>query len=379
MKFVTGLAALLIATPLAAAQIQIAPATIFLNPVGRYSDLVVQAIGVRADNAALTVDSLTIDLLAAGQLVERRSIPAKDLVRDSAGLADAPPPFVAAQLLNQGGLAGFFGKPTTPGTGVRLRPDEALATVRQYFATATPVDTVRVTLAGVRADGRAFTEVAAVPVQQRKSPISYRAPVRGSWLMQALPSLQSHHRFNSPSEFAVDFMKVDGEGRVYNGDILKAQSYYAFGAPVLAAADGVVVRVVDGAIQDRAATTRRPDETPQAAGQRIGAHNMARMQTDFVRALAGNLVIIKHEKDGILEYSSYGHLKAGIPVREGASVKQGDVIGAVGDTGDSPTVHLHFQVNAGPDPFSSASLPVTFADLRPVQGNTEPGRFIEAK
>ena len=106
---------------------------------------------------------------------------------------------------------------------------------------------------------------------------------------------------------------------------------------------------------------------------------MARMKTDFVRALAGNLVIIKHEKDGILEYSSYGHLKAGIPVREGASVKQGDVIGAVGDTGDSPTVHLHFQVNAGPDPFSSASLPVTFADLRPVQGNTEPGRFIEAK
>lgn len=125
--------------------------------------------------------------------------------------------------------------------------------------------------------------------------------------------------------------------------------------------------------------TRHADETPQAAGQRIGAYNMRRIKSDFVRAVAGNLVTIRHQAGGTVEYSSYGHLKAGIPVHQGQEVRQGEVIGFVGDTGDSATVHLHFQLNQGPDPFTSASLPVQFSDQRPVQGNSEPGRFVETK
>ena len=122
--------------------------------------------------------------------------------------------------------------------------------------------------------------------------------------------------------------------------------------------------------------TRRPDETPQAAGQRIGMFSMARMKADFVRAVAGNLVTIRHQKDGATEYSSYGHLRPGIAVREGQAVRAGDLLGHVGDTGDSPTVHLHFEINAGADPFRTESLPVTFSNLKSVGGNSELGRFV---
>ena len=133
-------------------------------------------------------------------------------------------------------------------------------------------------------------------------------------------------------------------------------------------ANGTVVTVLDGDVQDRATLMRKPGETPQQAGQRIQKYNMGRYAKDFARAAAGNLVIIRHEQGGVVEYSAYGHLSAGIPVKVGQPVKQGQPIGKVGDTGDSAAVHLHFQVNAGPDPFTSKSLPVRFADVKDPSG-----------
>ncbi|MDR2780865.1 MAG: M23 family metallopeptidase [Holosporaceae bacterium] len=54
----------------------------------------------------------------------------------------------------------------------------------------------------------------------------------------------------------------------------------------------------------------------------------------------GNTVIIKHDNDVI---TSYAHLNK-IDVKNGATVKQGDVIGAVGKTGDVTEPQLHFEV-----------------------------------
>jgi murein DD-endopeptidase MepM/ murein hydrolase activator NlpD len=54
----------------------------------------------------------------------------------------------------------------------------------------------------------------------------------------------------------------------------------------------------------------------------------------------GNLVILDHEYG--LE-TRYGHLSRFL-VREGASVKRGDIIGLVGSTGRSTGSHLHYEV-----------------------------------
>ena len=382
MKLALISAAVISAAPAAAAQIQIAPSTIYIIPAGSagYGDVVIPTIGIRAGlDEEFTVGIVRIELLADGLPVETRLISGGEMARDTAGLMEAPvPAFVDGQLLAKGGLEGFFQAPTVPAATARLKRGDGLVLTKQYFATRSPVDSVRVTLEGISLNGQPMSATGSARVNKRATPIDYRAPLSGTWLMQAIPSLHSHHRLNASTEFAVDFMKVDGDGRLYEGDLLKAESFYGFGAPVMAAADGVVVRVTDGAVQDRAATTRRKEETPQAAGQRIGMYNLKRMKSDFVRAVAGNLVTIKHEKGGVAEYSSYGHLKAGIPVREGQVVKQGEIVGYVGDTGDSATVHLHFQLNAGNDPFSTPSLPVAFGNLRPVGGNPDLGRFMSA-
>jgi murein DD-endopeptidase MepM/ murein hydrolase activator NlpD len=104
---------------------------------------------------------------------------------------------------------------------------------------------------------------------------------------------------------------------------------------------------------------------------------MVTMRKNFRAANAGNLVTIRHEKDGVIEYSSYGHLKAGsVRLKVGDLVTPGDVVGEVGDTGDSNAVHLHFQLNAGADAFMSKSLPVSFANMHAVNGNDESGLLV---
>lgn len=56
----------------------------------------------------------------------------------------------------------------------------------------------------------------------------------------------------------------------------------------------------------------------------------------------GNAVVIQHT-DGTTQ-ALYGHLSA-LNVKEGDSVKAGQIIGAMGSTGQSTGSHLHFQIN----------------------------------
>ena len=76
----------------------------------------------------------------------------------------------------------------------------------------------------------------------------------------------------------------------------------------------------------------------------------------------GNRVI---EDIGGGRYVGYAHLKPGsIPawVRQGARLRSGDLIGRVGNSGNSNAPHLHFQVMDTPSPgFSDAAgLPFVF-------------------
>ena len=147
----------------------------------------------------------------------------------------------------------------------------------------------------------------------------------------------------------------------------------------MAAADGVVVRVISDQVQDRQAFIPHPGETPQQAGQRMEAAGIARLRANFAAANAGNLIVIRHEAGGVVEYSAYGHLKPGsVAVKVGDRVVAGQKIAQVGDTGDTPVVHLHFQINAGPDPFFDRSLPVAFGNLRTASG-AELGRIVTAR
>ena len=80
-------------------------------------------------------------------------------------------------------------------------------------------------------------------------------------------------------------------------------------------------------------------------------------KTDYIEGYSYGMYVVIDHGDG---YSTlYGHCSA-IYVYEGQQVSQGDVIAAVGSTGQSTGPHLHFEVRingTAQDPFGYISLP----------------------
>jgi Peptidase family M23 len=367
-----------------AADIRIVPADfIILNPTNtdkQYSDLVIHTIAIATgakQSGALT--SMRVEILSGDQVALTRLISIDEMVGGTQYLAHAPlPGFINGQVLNAKGVEGLFGRAVVFAASESMGPSQVLLAMRLHFSTGFKPDCVRVTaiLAGLAGE----TITASIPVRSYVSPIQYRSPVEGQWLMQAIPGVLSHHRFNPATEFAVDFFKLGPDGHVSHGEPLDARNYYGFGAKVLAVAQGTVVSVITDQIQDRAALQRKPEETAASFASRIDAYHVATMRKNFRAANAGNLITIRHEMDGAVEFSSYGHLKPGsVRVKAGDHVGRGDVIGEVGDTGDSAAVHLHFQLNTGSDAFTSKSLPASLANLSPVDGNDEMGLLVTTK
>ena len=71
----------------------------------------------------------------------------------------------------------------------------------------------------------------------------------------------------------------------------------------------------------------------------------------------GNFVKIKHN-DG--SYTLYAHLKDGIKVKKGQSVKQGTQVGNMGNTGKSYGNHLHYEVYVGGASTSNRKNPLDY-------------------
>ena len=81
----------------------------------------------------------------------------------------------------------------------------------------------------------------------------------------------------------------------------------------------------------------------------------------------GNHVIIQHS-DG--NYTYYAHMSQNsITVRSGDNVKQGQVIGKMGNSGDSRGTHLHFEVRVGGDSNANRVDPLEYVSI----DNPRPG------
>lgn len=74
----------------------------------------------------------------------------------------------------------------------------------------------------------------------------------------------------------------------------------------------------------------------------------------------GNFISIKHEtKDGQIYYTGYHHLKE-VKVTVGDDVKQGDVIGVQGSSGNSTGDHLHLELRLNTNTFDSVVDPMPY-------------------
>src|SRR5918997_4167449 len=78
-------------------------------------------------------------------------------------------------------------------------------------------------------------------------PVVVEPPLAGEWAMLSggRGALVSHHYPVPTVSNALDFVRLDEEGRGYRGDRTWEIAWYGFGEPVLAPADGTVVGVSD--------------------------------------------------------------------------------------------------------------------------------------
>jgi len=178
---------------------------------------------------------------------------------------------------------------------------------------------------------------------------TYSLPFKGDYLIYWGGTnvwLNYHYEYES-QRYAYDIAQ-EKDGFTYKGDPAKNESYYAFGQEIVAPADGTVVSVLDTVADNEPVGVMNEKEPP------------------------GNVVIIDHGG----EYSYLAHLKKGsAAVKPGDKVKRGDLIGLLGNSGNSSEPHLHFQVSNGTDLYDSQAIRIKWEDgLNPVRGQTVTGK-----
>lgn len=163
--------------------------------------------------------------------------------------------------------------------------------------------------------------------------VAFRLPFRGTWVCtQSIDGPLTH---KGPWRHAFDFEVKGPEGDMFRIPGATPEDYHCFRLPVLAPADGTVVKVQSDV----------PDNP-------IGGLELERNW--------GNLVLVYHAP-GV--YSLVAHLARGsVKVSEGQFVKRGDTLGLAGNSGRSPRPHLHFQLQTTHQ-LGAQTLPCCFQDV----------------
>ena len=240
-----------------------------------------------------------------------------------------------------------------PNTAILVR--NRLLALSGYFLP----DTVRVSATVADAAGKPVTAETSLPVVNYEAKNEFIFPLAGRWYVSSSSSIRSHHRARPAHEFALDLMKIGDGGRSFRTDGSSPEDYYAFGEDVLAIADGTVI-----AAEKEIPETEmpRPGEARGDFARRVLGAMWDKDPTG--RIAGGNYVVIEHQG---AEYSVYVHMRHNsVTVAPGDKVKQGQVIGQVGISGDGFEPHLHFSVTNTPDMNYGHGLPVRFTNVNPV-------------
>ncbi|MCV2369348.1 M23 family metallopeptidase [Roseateles oligotrophus] len=205
------------------------------------------------------------------------------------------------------------------------------------------------------------TDGPLIPVQLTPVPVFGGPLTGGDWHPRNGPHLDSHHRMGlvvtdglaqNSRRFAIDWRKQK-DGSQYVGDARDVRAYHAYGENVLAVAEGTVVLARDG----------YPDNIPRTAAGFEPALPIT------MENLGGNRVVVQLHNG---QFAQYAHLQAGsVKVKQGQQLVRGQLIGLVGNSGDSRVPHLHFQLTNQPDLFASEGLPYVIEQFRMKPAGTE--------
>ena len=179
-----------------------------------------------------------------------------------------------------------------------------------------------------------------------RKPVIIQSPLRGkNWFTPNGPANNSTHRrvivavgdhLGLPERFAVDWVQIGADGKSYSGPEKDNRSYHAYNADIVAVADGTVVATKDDI----------PENVPQSPKMAVPI---------TLETIGGNFVM---EDIGNGRYAFYAHLIPGtLTVKPGDKIRAGQLLGKLGNSGNSSEPHLHFHVCDAPNPLFCNGMP----------------------
>jgi len=206
----------------------------------------------------------------------------------------------------------------------------------------------RVTFALDATAGAAARELQGGETAVRREMVTIGPPLRGGpWRAAGFTNTSPHRRgmfgyggdATINARFAIDYAMLGEDDRAFTGERTRNENWHGYGQEVLAVADGRVAAIQDGVADN---TFSGPSGPPD------------------LDAIRGNHIILEI---GQRLYATYAHLKPGsLRVAMGQRVTRGQVIGLVGNTGNSGAPHLHFQLSEAQD-VSSDGVPYAHASF----------------
>jgi len=166
-------------------------------------------------------------------------------------------------------------------------------------------------------------------------------PIKGKFIVGLGHDFNEPHSDGLSQHFAYDILGTGPHWEITRNSGAVHADIYTWGREVIAPADATVVYARNDVPDQPALGTIDPKLYENVPNQ---------------PANPGNQVTLDHGND---EYSDVGHMQRGsVRVKTGDQVKQGDVLGQVGTSGDTPFPHLHYQ-------FQRSGKPAYFADGLP--------------
>ena len=195
-------------------------------------------------------------------------------------------------------------------------------------------------------DGSRDVESLEVPVSRYEQQVELIFPLKTPCIvLRGHVNNGGHHEWST--QFALDVVGVDEHCAILRDVEETNESFIGWGQEIIAPAGGVV--------------TYARNDVPDQPGTHAVDESAFRDQTEPVWASAGNTVVIDH---GTGEYSVLCHMQQGsVQVGRGDRVARGQVIGRLGNSGNSFGPHLHYHLQAGEVIFGCDPLPLRFKNI----------------
>jgi hypothetical protein len=218
-----------------------------------------------------------------------------------------------------------------------------------------PIDEMVFTVIYKQADKTKKTSI-QIPIVEYKNKKEYIFPLKGSWLVFGNWDDAYNHRTMHSQEFAMDLVQLNDNLQFEQTLEKPNEEFKCYNQELLAIADGEVVECFDGIPENPSAIKMISNDEKREIMEKSG----------FVPLISGNYAIIKHATN---EYSFYAHIKNGtLKIAKGDNVKQGQVIGNLGNSGNSTGPHLHFQLMDKPSILTGRGLPCHFTNIKNFAG-----------